>query len=49
VALNRTHVDKAACAHIRQLQQLRRVGEKEKRQIRQLHERIAHKVAAGAK
>jgi len=47
--LDRNTVDKAAGAHIRQIQQVRRVSEDEKREIRKLHERIARKVEQNAK
>ena len=44
MALTRQTIERAAGAHIRQLQQQRPVGEQEKRQIRHMHERIANKV-----
>jgi len=44
VPLDRKTVDKASGEHIRQLQQLRAVTEKEKGEIRKLHERMARKV-----
>lgn len=42
--LDRNAVDKGAGEHIRRLQQMRGVSEKEKAKIRKMHERMARKV-----
>ena len=47
--LNRRTVDDTAGKHIAQLQQYNRLLDKQKREIRLMHERIARKVAEDRK